>query len=47
LAQPNVSNLNFVSGQVVPNSLTVGLGADGAFQIYTSASIDFIVDLAG
>jgi hypothetical protein len=46
-AQPNVSNLNFIGGQVVPNSFTVGLGSDGAFNIYTSATTDFIVDLAG
>jgi len=46
-AQPNVSNLNFVGGQVVPNSFTVRLGGDGAFNIYTSSSTDFIVDLAG
>ncbi|HWS88219.1 MAG TPA: PKD domain-containing protein [Pyrinomonadaceae bacterium] len=46
-AQPVVSNLNYVAGQVVPNAFNVGLGADGAFKIYSYASTDFIVDVTG
>jgi len=47
-AQPTVSNLNYVAGQVVPNAFTVGLGSgDGAFNIFASSSTHFIVDLAG
>jgi hypothetical protein len=46
-AQPNASNLNFSSNQIVPNNFTVGLGPDGAFNIYSRASTHFIVDIAG
>jgi hypothetical protein len=46
-SQPNASNLNFSDNQVVANSFTVGLGADGAFKIYSSASTHFIVDITG
>src|SRR5262249_52839387 len=42
--RPPVSNLNYTTGQVVPNAFTVGLGPDGTFRIYSSASTDFIVD---
>jgi hypothetical protein len=33
--------------QIVPNSFTVGLGPDGAFNIYSHASTHFIIDAAG
>jgi hypothetical protein len=46
-AQPNASNLNFSDNQIVPNQFTVGLGADGAFNIYSHASTHFIVDVTG
>ncbi len=46
-ARPTVSNLNYVPRQVVPNAFTVGLGADGAFNIYATGGIHFIVDLTG
>lgn len=47
-AQPNVSNLNYVDGQIVPNSFTVGLGAaDGAFKLRVTGKTHFIVDLSG
>jgi len=47
-AQPTVSNLNYMAGQVVPNAFTVGLGGgDGAFQIYASSSTHFVVDVTG
>jgi hypothetical protein len=45
--RPPVSNLNYTAGQVVPNAFTVGLGADGQFRTYTSASTHFIVDITG
>jgi hypothetical protein len=38
--QPNASNLNFTDNQIVPNSFTVGLGADGAFNIYSHDTND-------
>jgi probable HAF family extracellular repeat protein len=46
-AQPNVSNLNYVPGQVVPNAFTVGLGSDGAFKIFALSSLNFITDVTG
>jgi hypothetical protein len=45
--RPTVSNLNYSPGQVVPNAFTVGLGVDGAFNIYATSSTHFIVDIAG
>ncbi len=46
-AMPNVSNLNYVGGQIIPNSFVVRLGNIGAFDIYSVSSIHFIVDLSG
>ena len=46
-ARPNVSNLNYVTGQVVPNSFTVSLGTTGAFNIYAQTGINFITDVTG
>ena len=47
-AQPTVSNLNYVPGQVVPNAFTVALGGgDGAFNIYAETTTNFIVDITG
>jgi len=45
--KPNVSNLNYVTGQIVPNAFTVGLGSDGAFEIYAQTGVHFIVDVTG
>jgi hypothetical protein len=45
--RPTVSNLNYLSNQIIPNAFTVGLGANGAFEIYPSTTTDFIVDLTG
>jgi hypothetical protein len=49
VAQPFVSNLNYDANQTapVPNSFIVGLGADGAFNIYANALTHFIIDLSG
>lgn len=45
---PNVSNLNYVSGQVVPNAFTVGVsGGTGSFNVYATTGIDFVIDIAG
>ncbi len=44
---PNASNLNFTTDHIVPNSFVVGLSASGSFNIFTSASTNFIVDIAG
>jgi hypothetical protein len=45
--RPVSSNLNYVTGQIVPNAFIVGLGADGSFQIYASTSLHFITDVNG
>src|SRR5262249_60913307 len=45
---PTASNLNYTSGQIVPNAFTVSLGSnDGAFKIYVSSNVHFIVDITG
>ena len=46
-SRPTVSNLNYVPGQIVPNSFVVGLGSDGAFQVYALTSLHFIADITG
>ena len=46
-AVPNASNLNYLTGDTVPNSVITGLGTAGAICIYTSAAIHLIVDIAG
>ncbi len=45
--QPTASNLNFVSGQVVPNLVEVGVGASGQVSLFSSVSADAIADLEG
>ena len=50
--RPVVSNLNFVTGETVPNLVTVGLGANGAISLYdylysNEGSVDVIVDIVG
>jgi len=45
--RPPVSNLNFVTGQTVPNAFTVGLGANGMFRTYSFTSTHFILDITG
>ena len=46
-AMPTVSNLNYGASQVVANAFTVGLGADGAFNIFASGGTHFIIDVTG
>ena len=47
--RPDASNLNFDAGQIVPNSVTVPVGADGKVTIFnrSSGSADFIADVSG
>jgi hypothetical protein len=45
---PDVSNLNFVAGQTVPNLVTVPVGTDGKVRIFNSSgTTHVIVDVAG
>jgi hypothetical protein len=47
-ARPNVSNLNFVAGQTVPNLVTAAVDSAGRVSIYNSAGTSHVVaDLAG
>jgi hypothetical protein len=46
--QPDVSNLNFVAGQVVPNLVTVKVGANGRVNILNSQGrTDLVADVVG
>ena len=48
-ARPNASNLNFATGQTVPNLVSVPIGADGKVTLFnrSSGSAQLIADLAG
>ncbi|MGY2745362.1 hypothetical protein ACVWZ8_002479 [Arthrobacter sp. UYCu723] len=48
-ARPNASNLNFATGQTVPNSVTVPVGADGKVTLFnrSSGTTHFIADVSG
>ncbi len=43
----NVDELQFLSGNVTPNLVTVPVGADGVVDVYSSAGGNVIVDLLG
>lgn len=45
--QPTVASTNFGVNEVINNVFTVGLGADGAFNIFTPTSTDLVMDLSG
>jgi hypothetical protein len=44
---PLASNLNFVSGETVPNLVTAGVGADGAILVEASVGTHVVIDLVG
>jgi len=47
-ARPVASSLNFAAGQVISNSVTVGLGPNGAVSLFNYAgSTNVVVDIAG
>lgn len=47
-SRPTASNLNFSSGQTVPNMVISGIGSDGAVAIFNAlGSADLIVDVVG
>ena len=46
-AQPMVANGNYMASSVVNTPFTVGLGADGAFKIYTAQTTDLVIDVLG
>jgi len=45
--QPLVSNGNYVGGDIVNTPFNVGLGADGAFRIFSLATTHIVVDVLG
>ena len=45
--QPTASNLNYASGQVVPNSVLAKLDVNGRICVYTEADTHLVVDLTG
>jgi len=48
-ARPNASNVNFLGGQIVPNSVTVPVGADGKVALFnrSAGSTHLVADVAG
>ncbi|MBS1790823.1 MAG: putative Ig domain-containing protein [Acidobacteria bacterium] len=46
-AQPGTANSNYQAAKVFNRHITVGLGADGAFKIFTSAVTDLVIDVSG
>lgn len=47
-ARPNASNLNFVSGQTVPNRVMVKLSGTGQVTVFNAAgSVNVVIDVAG
>ena len=45
--RPLASNLNFTAGQTVPNSVISGVGTGGSICVYTTATVNVVVDLNG
>ena len=46
-SRPLSSNLNFVTDDVVPNAVTVGLGAELGVEFYSPSVLDVLADLGG
>lgn len=48
-ARPNASNINYSTGQIVPNRVTVPVGADGKVTLFnrSAGSVQLIADIAG
>ncbi len=45
--RPEVSNLNYVANQVIPNAFTVNLSPEGKFTIYVFSTIHLLIDVSG
>jgi hypothetical protein len=46
-SRPNTSNINYVPGRTVANTVIVAVSGSGAIDIYTHAPVDIIVDVSG
>ena len=45
---PTISNINYVVGQVIPNTVTITVPAHGLIEVYSSAGSPFVIfDVAG
>jgi hypothetical protein len=44
---PNTSNLNYTAGQTVPNAVFVKLSGAGTVCLFTSNSVQMVVDVNG
>ena len=47
VSRPEASNVNYVTGQTVPNVVISGVSVDGRINIYAYAEAHIIVDVAG
>jgi cyclophilin family peptidyl-prolyl cis-trans isomerase len=47
VARPEASNLNYLTGKIVPNGVIAPVSASGEVCIFTLAETDIVVDLAG
>ena len=45
--RPTASSLNVAGGDIVPNTVTVGVSAASTVCVYTQSSTDVVVDLTG
>ncbi len=44
---PPTSSLNYAPGTLAPNAFTVGLGADGTFNLFSNTGGHFVIDITG
>ena len=47
VGRPNASNLNYITGQTVPNAVIARLGSGGTLCLFNSGATHLIVDIAG
>jgi hypothetical protein len=45
--RPNASNLNFLAGQTIPSAVIARPSGSGAVCLFTTASVDMLVDVNG
>jgi hypothetical protein len=45
--RPETSNVNYLTGQTIPNAVIVGLGPTGTVDVFSFASAHIIVDVVG
>ncbi|HVE19982.1 MAG TPA: hypothetical protein VNB52_12885, partial [Ilumatobacteraceae bacterium] len=45
--RPFTSNLNYLTGQTIPNAVIVGLGPTGTIDIFSQRATHVVVDVVG